>query len=200
MEGARELEIIYLTGPPASGKSTLVALLQEKIERLLAFSYSDALADYVSRRDERTLTRRDVRKKSASVVSPEDIEAVDASLSEFVDRHRRSSHIIIDSHAVTKESYGFRVTPFSLGKLGDIRPTRIVALYTEPQVVVDRIQSAPDGRPAISQFEAICHCSLQCGVALVYGVDLGIPIHFYEADSLPGELVDQVAKLFGSRR
>ena len=110
-------------------------------------------------------------------------------------RHRRlSSHVIIDSHAVTKETYGFRVTPFSLRQLDKIAPTLIVVLYSEPSLLIKRITRKPQGRPLPTQYEAAFHNDLQANVALGYGIHLGIPVYFFDADRETDELAAQLAR------
>src|SRR5262245_29385830 len=105
--------VIYLTGPPATGKSTLMAGLARVVSPLVTFSYSKELAEHVGRRDAAAYSQDDMRKHSAGLITPADVLAVDEALVALVRERRTSSHIIIDSHAVTKEEFGFRVTPFS---------------------------------------------------------------------------------------
>ncbi len=102
-------EVIYLTGPPASGKSTLVAVLEERVQPLKAFVYSKVLADYLSQKSVNRYSQDNLREMSARVITPDDIEIVDTQLLDFVADNINKSHIVIDSHAVTKEKYGFRV-------------------------------------------------------------------------------------------
>ena len=43
-------QVVYLTGPPAVGKTTLVSLLKARVEPMEAFVYSRVLAEFVGRR------------------------------------------------------------------------------------------------------------------------------------------------------
>ena len=187
-------QVIYLTGPPASGKSTLVTALEAQLHPLLSFTYSKVLAQHVSSRDALPTSQSALREKSARIIHPEDVEAVDQQLLTFVEENRGKSHIVIDSHAVTKESYGFRVTSFSLEKLLRLRPTRIFMLYTEASVVQSRIKSAPAGRPQISAFEADFHTQLQATVAIDYGIHLGVPVYFLDSNTSLENLSETVIK------
>lgn len=193
---AKNYHVLYLTGAPATGKSTLMAALTAAVSPLIEFSYSKVLADYVSQRDARLYSQDDVRKHSADVILPADVSAADASLLALVNANRTSTHIVIDSHAVTKESYGFRVTPFALSHLREIRPTIIVVLYTEPSVVIDRIRRNHQGRPLPTSFEAMYHSDLQATVALIYSIQLGIPaIYFLNSASPVDQLTTEIARL-----
>jgi adenylate kinase len=186
--------VVYLTGPPATGKSTLMEAIEQAVRPLIAFSYSKALAEYVSTRHAASFSQADMRRHSAAVIGPEDVAAVDASLVKLVNEQRSSSHIVIDSHAVTKESYGFRVTPFNFAQLEAIRPTIIVVLYTEPSVVIERIARKSQGRPTPSPFEAAFHTELQGSVALIYGIHLGIPVYFLDSAKPTEDLVRELSR------
>lgn len=111
--------------------------------------------------------------------------------------NRASCHIVIDSHAVTKERYGFRVTPFSIELLQEVRPTLICMLYTEPSVVMDRIRSNNQGRPTVTAFEAAFHCELQASVALIYGINLGLPVYLLDSSKSADSLTAEVLRLMG---
>ena len=189
-----QYEVIYLTGPPASGKSTLVAVLEERLQPMKAFVYSKVLAEYLSQKSLDQFSQDHMREMSARLITPEDIEILDTQLLDFVADNVNKSHIIIDSHAVTKEKYGFRVTPFSLEKLRQLSPTLIFALYTSPSVVVNRILNNSQGRPTVSEFEAAFHCELQATVALTYGINIGIPVYFLDSDRPPSELADEITR------
>ena len=175
-------QVIYLTGPPAMGKSTVVDYLTQHLSPLIPFVYSRVLSDHIASQKGSTVAQEELRQQSEQIVTPEDVAAVDARLLGLVQTERDNSHIIIDSHAVTKESYGFRVTPFSLNTLAQIQPTRLFCLYAPSSVAIDRILSNNQGRPTPSEFEADFHTYAQANVALIYGIHLGIPIYFIDAE------------------
>jgi adenylate kinase len=191
----KEYEVIYLTGAPATGKSTLVRHLEEHASPLKAFTYSKVLAEFVSGSNNGGLAEDDLRRQSSGIIRPEDVRAVDAMLLAYVNENRSRTHIVIDSHAVTKERYGFRVTPFSLEQLNALRPTRICVLYTEAEVVRERIAASSLGRPQVTPFEADFHTDLQASVALIYGINLGIPVYFFDSSRPVLEIADEIKRL-----
>src|SRR5690242_16175043 len=99
MGKSNNYHVLYLTGAPAAGKSTLMAALEQTVQPLITFSYSKALAEHVGRRVNETFSQDDMRRQSAQVITPEDVVAVDASLVQLVEVNRSKSHIVIDSHA-----------------------------------------------------------------------------------------------------
>ena len=185
--------VVYLTGAPATGKSTLIERLKSSVEPIRGISYSRLLADYIAERDQRAIAEDHLREYSSQVVTPDDVNNVDDQLIEYVSEGRLHSHVIIDSHPVTKEQYGYRITAFSVEKLRAIRPTMIVVLYTEPSVVISRIQANNQGRPQISPFEAQFHSDLQASVAATYGVLLGVPVYLLDSSQSVEHLISVIA-------
>jgi adenylate kinase len=188
------MEVIYLTGAPATGKSTLLSALEASMQPMLTFSYSKVLADYVGKRHAAELSQDEIRTQSGQVVTPADVDAVDRLLLESVTRRRNDTHIVIDSHAVTKEKYGFRVTPFKIEQLIALRPTLLFCLYADPEVIRARIAAHPAGRPQVTPFEAETHNTLQANVALIYGIHLGIPVYFLDSAQATSALVNEIRR------
>jgi len=136
----------------------------------------------------------ELRAQSASIVTPEDITAVDHLLVEFVGRHRVSHNVIIDSHPVTKESFGFRVTPFSLDHFKVLSPSEIWVLFVSPEVTRSRIGNDAGGRPMVTEEEARFHSTLQASVATTYGMAVGRPVYLFDNTGDQGELVDRLQR------
>lgn len=140
-------KVIYLTGSPASGKSSLCELLEASIASLQAYSYSKLLRDYLNRRRDNDIDEAGIRQHSARVVTRADVDAVDRWLIDEVQARRSERHLVIDSHPVTKEHYGFRVTPFTVEQLRALNPDVIVCLYIDPSETKSRIAKDAAGRP-----------------------------------------------------
>lgn len=185
-----EFDVIYLTGAPAAGKSSLAERLQEVISPIKVFNYGQELTEYLIAKSGGPLHQDELRRESARVITPEDVAALDSILLQRVAELRLSTNFVIDTHAVTKEYYGFRVTPFSLQRFGELRPTKIVVLYTSPEVAISRIDANPAGRPMITEFESGFHSALQASIAISYGTSLGIPVYFLDSAKDPSELLD----------
>jgi adenylate kinase len=136
--------------------------------------------------------QEDLRQKSSALVNDEIIDAVDTQLIQFVQDNRETSNVLIDSHPVTKEQYGYRVTAFSLARIVQLRPTQIWVVYADPDVTISRIAREPNGRPLITLEEARMHTHMQASVAITYGMTLGVPVHFFQShcdlDSLANKL------------
>lgn len=190
-------EVVYLTGAPASGKSSLVKALKAQLAHLQVFEFRERLTARLAGSGQ-IKTQADLRSLSARAITPEDVRAVDKELIEFVDANRAVAPVIIDSHAVTKESYGYRVTPYSLKEFERLLPTQIWVLYTAPDIAIQRIVADAQGRPTITEEEARFHTHLQASVAVTYGMHLGTPIHFFDStvprDTLLPTLIGRLSR------
>lgn len=187
-------KVIYLTGAPASGKTTVSRLLKEAEPSLLIWEYGARLTQHVQARLEAEFPQEALRRHSAAVVTAADVHEVDQALVAFVSEHRPRNNIIIDSHPVTKEAFGFRVTPFSLSQLGELAPDEIWQLYASPEVTIERITADPAGRPMISDEEARLHTTLQASVAATYGAALGRAVYLFDSAGDRSELLERLRR------
>lgn len=193
-------EVIYLTGAPAAGKSTLARALAERLRPLAVFEYGARLTAYVTERSGRALTQEELRGAPSAFATAEDVQAVDRLLLQFVADERERSPVLIDTHAVTKEPYGFRITAYSLADIAALRPTMIIVLYTAPEVALARIGQEAGGRPPITPWEAGFHTSLQASVAVAYATALGVPVYLLDGDRPTAALAEELAARVARRR
>lgn len=191
-----EFQVIYLTGPPASGKSSLCRLLQSRVQPLKVYHYSQLLAEHLNRRHSAIVSEDNLRESSAQLISLLDVQAVDELLISEVTEVRKTSHCIIDSHAVTKEKYGFRVTPFTFDKVRALRPTAVCMLHAESAEIIRRISSDSGGRPMISPAQADFHSYLQAQVGLAYSLELGLPFYVLDSTESSEAAADKLCNLF----
>lgn len=182
-------EVIYLTGAPAAGKSSIAEQLSTAISPIEVFNYGAEFTKHLANKHGGSFHQDDVRRNSSVLITPEDVESLDRLLLERVNEHRHASHFVIDTHAVTKEAYGFRVTPFSLQQFAELRPTKIVVMYVSPEITVSRIARNAGGRPMVTEFESGFHTALQASLAITYGSSLGIPVYYLDSDKEPAELL-----------
>lgn len=182
-------KVVYLTGAPATGKSTLLSALEKTDVPLHVFSYAAELAKHLNKRVSKEITHEELRTSPSAVISPEDIRAVDDDLLRQVASFRGSTHVLIDTHAVSREDYGFRVTPFRAEQIRALNPSFIVCLYSDPRTICVRIQNDAHGRPQISEFTAEVHSELQNVVAVTYGIVTGAPVYFLDSSAPVDALV-----------
>lgn len=189
-------KVIYVTGAPATGKSTLCMTLASPGSGIDAFCYNERLRDYVRGRTGAYLDEADIRQQSAQIITSKHVQEVDSLLLREVTQARSSDrHLLIDSHPVTKELYGFRVTPFSAEILRDLEIDTFICLYATPNVLAKRIRDNAEGRPLPSEFDLSIHVQLQASVAAQYSVLTGRTCHLVDSDITLIDLVQQVRSL-----
>jgi adenylate kinase len=193
-------KIVYLTGAPATGKSTLTENLQKRLPQTSIFTYSKELASFLNEKNQGVeSTQDDLRRESAKLITREDVAEVDNRLLKKAQEYRGNRNFVIDSHPVTIEEYGFRITPFAKTKLSALAPDIIICLYAEPKVIANRIKVNAAGRPLPSEWEITMHIQLQCNVASVYAFDIGASFYLLDANKTPDELLEsfiRVTKLY----
>ena len=188
------MKVVYLTGAPGSGKTTALNGLLSRMSNVAGWRYSERLSQHIQHKSGASVEHEALRRASATLVSPDDIAAVDAALVEYVGLSRASRHVIIDSHPVTKEHFGFRCTPFSVGRLTSLGLDEIWITYLDPATTLLRLDSDQTGRQAISREEAAMHSSLQASIAIQYGILAGCPVYFFDASAPADQVVDHMQR------
>lgn len=191
-------KVIYVTGAPATGKSTLCKALAIAGSGIRAFCYSERLRDHIAVQAGVSLNEADIRRESASLVTSKHVEEVDELLNEEILQTRTTdTHLLIDSHPVTKEAYGFRVTPFSAERLVSLQLDTLLCLYAAPEVLAQRISTDAQGRPLPSLFELSIHVHLQASVIAQYAVLAGRPCYLVDSGLEKTILMERVRVLAG---
>jgi len=165
-------KVTLLTGAPGTGKSTLRRSLEPCIEGLQHFDYGELLL----RRKERQgsiLSYSELREQSSSVISPTDVLDTDEWVIAEITQLRATSDVIIDSHALTREEYGFRAIPYSMRQLDAINFDAVLALRCDPEVLIARVAADRGGRRELSVELAREIQTLQEALCLHYAVACG---------------------------
>lgn len=185
-----ENKLIYLTGSPATGKSTLTENLLKRLPETIIFTYSKELLAWVKGHPGISTTQDDLRRESSNIITREDIEKVDEHLLAVANSARGCQNMVIDSHPVTIEKFGFRVTPFAKDQLKKLAPNIIVCLYANAEIIADRITKNAAGRPLPTISEIDLHIQLQCQMASIYALDTGASLFFLDAAHPPEILLN----------
>lgn len=186
-----QYQAMYVTGAPASGKTTLIKNLAEIVSPLKPMEYGDRLLEFLQR-DIPTLTRDELRARSAELVTPATIAQLDTKLLDSLPSILESTHVVMGSHAVTHESFGVRVTAFSQRDLDRLPLSAVVVLDCPPAQLVERIAAKSSGRTWSTVEEAERLQRLQITLALQYGVVCGCPVFVIDAGDEPKQLANKV--------
>ncbi len=168
-------KLVLITGAAGTGKSTLVRTLLERGRPFKRVDYGQLLLEHKLRKTGVEVGYDELRRDSASVISPQDVAEVDEWLIGQLPQWRTEGNIVIDSHPVTKEVFGFRITPYSLDQVRRIGFDAILVLVGEPNTLAQRIAKDPQGRPNVDAFQAAFQVQLQAAVAATYAIICGQP-------------------------
>lgn len=185
-------KVVYVTGAPAAGKSSTLQMLERSSPGLLVWEYGARLTEHIDSKVKDRIEQEALRERSAGLVTVEDVAEVDRALLKFVQEHRHDRNILIDSHPVTKETYGFRITAFSLQQMAELSPNEIWVLYASADETRRRIDADSGGRPMVTHDEAQMHTIMQASVATTYGMAAGCPVYMFDT---AGPREDLVARL-----
>lgn len=192
-------KVVMLTGSPASGKSTLRRSLLTAFSNLVGVDYGEELLR-IKAEQGHSLTYGALRTGSGQIVQPVDVTNLDEHVISLIQRQRHEKDFLLDSHAVTRESYGFRAVPFSAEQLQRLNFDIIVVLRCDPEITVARIAKEADGRRDVTIELAREHQAMQESLALLYSVLCGCPIYVFDTGVLDATAVfTAVVELLSSR-
>jgi adenylate kinase len=142
-------KVILLTGAPGTGKSTLRRSLGSRMTGLQHFDYGELL---LRRKEGEGIVMRyeELREQSSSVITSKDVSDTDEWVAAEIGRLRSTCDVIIDSHALTREDYGFRAIPYSARQLDAIKFDAIIALRCDPEILITRVAADPGGRRGLT--------------------------------------------------
>lgn len=183
-------QVIYLTGAPAAGKSSLGRALVTRLDPCQHIEYGAELTKKVQVGT--GFTQAELRAAPSRFVSPAAVAQLDEELMERVTQSRGQQHIVFDSHAVTRERYGFRITGFAPSALLRLAPTMVLLLHLRPDLAMSRVRRGAEGRLEVSEHEAATHGMLQAQVAVHYALFASVPLHVLDGALPTSELADRV--------
>lgn len=175
-------QVILLTGSPATGKSSLRKGLFDAFEDVVEVDYGQELLA-MKEEEGLKLTYEDLRQNPAAVIRRDHVVALDERVIARVQTLRQNSTLVLDSHAVTREAYGFRAIPFSATQIQRLAPSAIIVLRCDPEVILARIEANGAGRRPVTIELAREHQTLQEAIAVAYAIQAGCPIYMIDTSS-----------------
>jgi adenylate kinase len=178
-------KIILLTGAAGTGKSTLAQECAANIQPIFKADFGNLLLQRKRAQGYSDLTYDQLRSESAGIISPEDVRETDATFLSSLPELRSRTHVLLDSHAVTREQYGYRCTHYSFDDLRRIAFDAVVVTYCDPDVWLERRTKNTQGRPSLSRYEVQHYMNLQEAMALNYAITCGCPCFLLDTTNQP---------------
>lgn len=191
--------LVLLTGVPGCGKTSLArALVDQHPDVVDAVSFGRLVFDSVRRRTGFQCTYDEFRSTSATMVTAGDVAEATIRLIARVNETEAKKVVILDSHAVARERFGYRCTPDDPETLRRLGYACILHLYVPSRVIVDRVQAEPAGRLSRSTAEIDLHEQLQLAVSTYYAGVLGCPLLVLDGHDSPGEIAEVAWRLLSA--
>jgi len=171
-------KLILLTGIPGIGKSTITQYLEKKIKPIVRFSFGDLIYEVLQQKGVKC-NRLQIRKTPDKFVTINIIKYASKILLERAMEARKINNVVIESHAVVRDFYGFWVIP----EITDFKSARldaIIVIHTSFNTFRKRMNRAIDGRYEISNQTFQKYQSLLDSVAINFSLKAGCPLYVVE--------------------
>lgn len=168
--------IIYLTGSPASGKTTIAERLAEREDGLVHFRFGRVLTELIQQNYQ--VTQEGLRQATSHVSTPDIVDQVNERAIATCEQSRDTNSVVIDTHAVTTEATGFRITPLSVVQMMRLNPDILVCLTAQPRIRAARVKAAALGRPSLTEEQLRTQALLQESLVVSYSAATGTPAYF----------------------
>jgi adenylate kinase len=190
----RSWDVFLLTGVPAVGKTSLAKKLSELIRPLQIISFGEMIL--AARADDNPgISHSELRRNPTSEAPMDTIKRSTELLISTLDELRTHTNVVIDSHAVAKDHYGFRVSPDSTAFLARLGLRAVFVLHANYDEISRRVKTDGVGRRAVTRVEIETHERLQDAVAISYGVATGCPVFIVNTRTLDQTTEDLILLL-----
>jgi adenylate kinase len=191
-------KLIYLTGVPGSGKTTASTILESNFSDIHVIRYGDVIRDKLNEQGA-SLQHANLRELSSEVITINTLDSVDNTIYSLIQQFINSKNVILESHGVTREDYGFRVTPFkSQHDLLRLNIHAVVYISSPSGIILQRVEQERMGRKEVAEEQLNVNLRVQESMALNCATICGCPLYIVENYSSIEQFKSQLIPLLST--
>ncbi|HZR82560.1 MAG TPA: AAA family ATPase [Candidatus Binatia bacterium] len=188
-----DVSTVLLTGVPGVGKSSVARWLEERCDaRYRWVPFGELIRQALNELAGSRVEEAQLRREPTSLVTEAVLEHATRQLVAMCASSARRVVVIVDSHAVSQDQFGFRSTPDGPSYFKALRYDAIVQLVLPGQEILDRTPVGTGGRQARSGVDLDFHSSLQLMVSTFYAAMSECPLFVVSADGAVSEVAARV--------
>lgn len=185
-------KIILLTGIPSSGKTYLSKQIEKKFQPFLRIGFGSLIAEVRENKGIGT-EYSNLRASPLTFANRQLVEEARSLLELKIRQSITENNIVIDSHAVVNDRFGFRVIP---ELFDEIKVSGVIALNPDISVIEQRQRKEPDGRPPLEISQLLQQIQLQNSVVTTYSLLQGCPAYYLDIKSNEDDLMSNIKAIF----
>lgn len=174
-------KVILLTGIPGIGKSTISRLMVNKLKNITSIGFGDLIYEVLHNEGKKP-SRNRIKTTPDKFVTINTIKTAAEILLKKIAEIRLCKNVLIESHAVVRDSYGFWIIP----EINDFKKAQldaIIVIHATFEIFEKRMKESTDGRYLISGETFSKYQSLQDSVAINFSLLSDCPLYIVETDN-----------------
>jgi adenylate kinase len=158
-------KVILLTGVPCSGKTTIARLIKELKPQISTISFGEEIHNLLNTR--KSIQYETIREKPTRIATKALINEVKVIVEKKVINLKELNNVLLDSHAVVADDYGFRIIP-EFDKCGEIDV--IILVNIDYSTFKFRCTVDAKGRKLLNEIDFNIMQQLQNSIVTAYSI------------------------------
>jgi adenylate kinase len=175
------MKLVMLTGISGVGKSTIARHIEDRINPIARLGFGNIIYE-VLQREGTDAGRTEIRTTPNRFISISAIKTATTILQERVVNLRQSTNVLLETHAVVSDYFGFWIFP-EISDFEAVKLDAVIVIHSPFEIVEQRMIQKPEGRNLISKQSFESYQSLQDAVAVNFCLMAKCPMYVVETDN-----------------